>query len=481
MLTMRMRYSILLCALALAVPAAWAQEKDPRVNPPVAPIPPVTSGESSSKAPTEASGVPAPKPATPDSRPLSGAEALTLGSSGGSPSLLKGNVSFSQSVDTNAGSAAGQSALNAVSTLSARLNVERSWDSNQLRFDYASGGNLYNKRSQYNSMVHQFSFSQTFNLRRWTLLLSDQLSYLPDSSGGNLFFGGSSLGGYGNSFASPTFGNLNPTYLPNQSIFTSQGDRISNSVVGQAQYNFNRGSSITVTGSYGILRFVEGGFINSKNASFHTGYNLKLNRHDTLAVTYRFGRHRFEGFDQGANNHMFHFVYARRMTGRMALQLAGGPQVNVFKNPLTGSDTRVAWSFGSTLLYDFRHSNLNLSYGRSMTGGSGVLLGAYSDQVQAILGRQLSRNWSASLGGGYAHNRSIRELTAGTVERTFNTWHADVSLRRPVGRSLNLSFYYRFHWQSTQVAPCVGTCVPNLSRHHFGIGFDWHFRPIALD
>ena len=70
----RFRTSCLVLALWASTVAA--QEKDPRVNPPVMP----TGAESSSKAPGETAGaVPATPTVTPDQQPLSGGNWLGLG------------------------------------------------------------------------------------------------------------------------------------------------------------------------------------------------------------------------------------------------------------------------------------------------------------------------------------------------------------------------------------------------------------------
>ncbi len=478
-------------ALAIFSPALRGQEKDPRVTQPVKPLPGIVAGESSSKAPAEAAAVPAVPAAKRDSRPLSGAEEIGLG--GGGTSQLLTAFQVLQSVDTNGGSVPGQSQAKALTSVRGTVSLQRIWSTRQLSLQYSGGGSLYNTETQNNGPYHQFGFSQQFTFQRWTMLVSDFMSYSTNSTfGGGGAIGGSfgGLGGLGGGIGGGLGGGgfggqgtgLNSGLLPSQTIFTSHSGRISNSVVGQAQYNFSARSSVTGTASYGLLHFLDSGFIDTRSFAFQSGWNREITARDTIALSYGLNLIRFQGSNGEVNNHTVHFNYARRITGRMALRLAAGPQINLTDSPVNGSATRLSWSTQTQLTYRFRRSDLDLSYNRRLTGGSGVLLGANSDLVRVGVNRRLGRSWETGVGLGFAHNRNLRELTTGLAERKFNTVQADFSVRRPVGRSANVYFLYNLQWQKSDSSPCVtAPCTSRLTRHHFGIGFDFQMRPIQLD
>jgi hypothetical protein len=474
-------YWTTILALALCVPATWAQQTDPRVNPPVAPQRPLSPGESSSKAPEESAITPSPEPnqATSDTRPLSGVEQFTLGQMGKRRSYLLSSLQFFQTADTNSGITSGQSNLDAVSTLLGHVTLQRVWSRYELAADYSGGGYLYNTRSGLNAAIHQFGVTQRIAWRRWSLLLGDRLGYLPEASFG---FGGLHYYGLGGSVTNLT--NINPIFEPNQTILTARAPRISNTVVAEVDYHIGPKSSIAASGSYGILRFTGSGlgFINSSEAVFQTGYNYSPTHRDTLALTYGLSLFRFEGTNERIQNHSVHGAYGRRITGRLALQLSAGPEIATFSKRTAGSGTRVSWGMESALLYQFRRTTLGISYANYLTGGAGVLAGAQSHQVHMTVQGQLSRVWFGSLDLGFARNTALQELTTGTVISAFNSGYGGVTLSRPLGRYTSLYFNYYLQRQSSNTGPCTVTiCGTVPLRHHFGLGFNWHHRPILID
>src|SRR6516164_8337594 len=56
----------------------------------------------------------------------------------------------------------------------------------------------------------------------------------------------------------------------------------------QATYALSRRSSVTVAGSYGLLRFEQGNY-DSNTTVASAGYNYQLTRNDTLGLAYRCG------------------------------------------------------------------------------------------------------------------------------------------------------------------------------------------------
>ena len=466
----------IILALALFAPAAWAQQPDPRVNPPIPPdqLAPVPAGKAFPPL-LRQPGDPAIEPEkemVPDTRPLSGVEQFTLGQMGKSRNYLLPSFESFETIDTNPLIAGTKSDIISATSLIGRISLQRVWSRYRFTADYKGGGILYTPQSELNTTVHDFRFTQRINSRRWSLLLSDKLRYFPESSFGygGYYSGQSSLGA-----------NFNPSFQSSQSILTVRSTRLSNTAVGQVEYVVSKKSSLTASASYDTLRFDQAGFLDNSNVALRASYSYNPTPRNTVALSYGFSLFRFGKITQQVHDQNVHLAYGRRVTGRLALELSAGPDIYTFTNPLAGSARQLSWSVDGAWTYRFPKTDLRMAYTSYLTGGAGVLAGARSDEVRLTATSRLSRNVSSSLDLGYSHN-AVLQQTTNVTGNAFNTWYAGLQLTRPLGRYTNVYLNYYFQRQTSDVALCaVSVCGgPNTLRHHFGLGFSWHRRPIPL-
>jgi hypothetical protein len=191
----------------------------------------------------------------------------------------------------------------------------------------------------------------------------------------------------------------------------------------------------------------------------------------------------FSGLAVGQSlvTHSAHAAYAKRITGRLGLNISGGPQITTFSGSLVGIGSRVSWGLSSNLAYQFRSTTLNVRYGHHITGGAGLFVGASTHRVDGSIGLPLTRTVTLATNFGYSRNTSLRETTVGGLEHTFNAVHAGVGVSRPLSREVSLGFRYNLQYQTSGSTVCAGTlCGSNTTRHAIGIGIDWQMRPIIL-
>lgn len=467
-------------ALAQWVPGAWAQKKEPAS----APYPPISLGESSSKAAAQEPGAPKGEShkTTAETPALSSAQEFTPGGSRAIRSFMLPRVNFYEQADTNPFTSARPGGAVTLTSVLGSLALQRNSGRSELTLNYVGGGTVSNRQSlssgqtDSNSIIQQLEATQSINWRRWTLLMGNQFSYSPESSFGS-FEGG--LGSFG-----PTVGGslgeglpgLRSVFTPNQSILTGRGARASNTVLTQVEYRFSSRSSVTTAGVYGFLRFFDSDLQNSYNAMFLTGYNYRVTSEDTLGIIYRFSAFRFTGLDGAIDDHVAELAYGRRITGRLSFRLGASPEVILLRIPGVPSQSRLFWGLESALHYH----RLDLSYLRGVTAGAGVLAGAETNQVEGSATQGLSRMWQGSLGLGYANNRNVGQTS--TLGQNFSTWYGRVRLSRPVGRSADLFLGYVIQLQGSSSPFCTGlVCARSLVRHQITLGFSWHLRPIAID
>ena len=408
----------------------------------------------------------------PDNQPLSGVQNPTLGTPEIRHSYWVPGIEYSNTARSNSLNAAANSGWNTTSFVSTDLSLLGAWRHSTLSANYSGGGYFSTDSGQGNGQYQQLSANYEMDGRKWQVLFVDEFSYLPQSSFGFGGPSGLSTPGIAGSLAVPLPG-LQTGYVPSQTILTTIGPRYSNSSGAQLTYKVSARGSVTVAGSYGILRFIDPGNIDSNTQILNAGYDYSITRRNSIGFTYRFGAYRYPGDPQALGDHVVQFEYGRKITGRMALKLAGGPEFTTFRVPLGSSTERISGSGNASLTYAFNQSSIALSYMHGVSGGSGVFNGVDTDQVNATWSKRLTRIWNGSVNFGYARNRQI--LSAGSSP-VFDTWLAGAGLNRSLGRTAYFSLGYQAQIQSANAA-APGT---NYTTQQLFLSFQWHTRPLVL-
>jgi len=366
--------------------------------------------------------------------------------------------------------------------LTGRLALSRSSKRSSLGLDYLIGGSFSTDANQGNSGIQSLHFSDLSHWGRWSMMLGDQLSYTAQSPFG---FGGlGSLNNLGVSLGTVAGSNsgFRDTFLPGQSILINGSPQVSNAVIGEVDYALSHRASLTFAGSYGLLDFLDSGFQNSSNATFQGGYNYLLDRKNSIAVIYRFNDTMFSGLSQRIDDHSVLLSYARRIVGRLSLQIGAGPDVVIYKSPLAGSRTVGNWTAFSSLKYQYRHLGTGISYNHLVSGGSGLLTGAQTDLVSSNLNQAFNRDWEISVLAGYSRNRALQQTMPSAHNISPQAWYATALVKRHFVRYGSLFFAYSASGQSSLVSICpLPACSVNSLTSTVSIGYNWGLRPIVLE
>jgi hypothetical protein len=415
----------------------------------------------------------------PDIRPVGGVQSPTLGTpelrhSYWVPGLQYGNTT--QSASSNL---AGNSGWTTTSFVNGNLSLLEAWSHNLLAANYSGGGFFSTDPAQGNGQYHQVATAFEIDQRRWQVLFIDQFSYLPQSAFG---FGGTSAlssPGITGTLAVPLPG-LQNVFVPGQSVLLATGPRYSNASAAQVTYEVTSRGLITVAAVHGLLRFSNAGIISSDTETLNTSYDYAVTRKDTVGLTYRFSAFHYPGDPQALGDHIAEVVYGRRITGRLALNVAGGPEVTTFRVPVSGSKQSVSGSGTASLVYAFPRSTVRLNYAHGITNGSGVFTGALTDSFGGTASRQLTRVWNGSLSFEFANNKRIFTGT-GPASPTFKTWVPGAGLSRPFGRTVNFALAYQAQIQQSNLALCsTANCGKNYTLHEVILSFQWHALPQVL-
>jgi hypothetical protein len=418
---------------------------------------------------------PAPETLQPDGRPLTGFQQPTVGMNMERHSYWVPGVSYYNFINSNGQTQGGGSGWNSTSYLSGNVSLQENWSRSQLALNFSGGGYFSTDSGSGNGGLAQLGAVQTFNRERWQLTFLDQFAYLPESQFG--FGAGTGLAtpGIGGTLGVGSTG-LGGQFDPGQSIFTAVGPRYTNTFGTQMNYVLTPRGSLTFGGIFSILRFTESGNIESNNYIGNIGYNYEITKEDTIGLQYHFSSFHYLGSEQAIGDHSIQAVYGKKITGRLALQLAGGPEITHYRIPIgAGTNTQhVSGSGTATLNYAFARGSVSLTFLHGLTSGSGVFVGATTDQLTVSGSRKLSRVWTGDAHLGFAHNRQAT-TAQGLASPSYDTVYAGGAVARPLGRNASFSLGYTAYRETSDN---VGGF--NFTTHQISVGLSWHSRPFVL-
>ncbi len=475
-------------AVALGGTAVRAQQQEPpdtqpgqqQGQQPAAPIPAIRSplaGAADSGDTNDSQEL------TPDTRSLTGAEDLSLGTMAPTHSYWQPHLSVSATVDSNPSYSTVSSDWTTWTSLLGGVDIHHISGVSDMLVSYTGGGMFSNGGQAENGIIQQLGFQDRLKFRRSTFSVFEQLGYLPESSFGFAGTAGSGLpGGVGLG--------LGGGFTPGQSILTPRGQTLTSSTALEFDTKLTPRSSLTFVGGYSLLHYFQNDLANYGGINLQAGYNYQLTRQDTIAVSYLYNGIRYSNLTQSINANTIQGSYGRRVTGRLAFQIAAGPQFVSSTSPITGttassgsatsSASALYWSLNSSVTYQLRRASLGASYNHGVTGGSGLLAGAETDIVSGSVTKQVTRTFNLSWNAGYSRNKGFALGTTATSQ-TYGYWFTGANVTHPFGRSLDAFMNYQLQYQNTNDNTCVGTgCSTSVIRNQIAFGVNLHKQPIPF-
>jgi len=450
-------------------------------------------------------------------------------------SFIIPGVHIMDTADTNlAGDLSGKIPVRSVTRALGSLQLQRLWKNYSLNIDYAGGAAIYENFARTAAQIHALDINQRIRWRTGQVSFRNTFSDLPEGTFGYSAFGGAGgydLGGFGNVGGIQDAGG-GAFFSAGQYGSLGQAPRVSNTSLVEATQLLNPRSSVTLTGSYGFTDFLDtvntcapsatfccqpggicqppsptfcppsadcclpattgdtqltaGCLINSHQFAAQVGYNYQLSRRNQVAVVYGFQDFSYPVTNLGSftTNHV-HVLFGHRISGRLDLQMGGGPQVTQIDRPGLPGIRQVTGTGRVSFRYRFPRTTLSLAYDRLSTNGSGFFGGATSDVARFTVLRPLSRLWTASGDVGYTHNtRLLPTATAGSPDSYQNAYFG-FGLRRQFSRYLGGYLTYQYTNLNFDIPVCSiddpTLCGRTAQRHTVIVGLDWHPRPIRID
>lgn len=511
----------------LALTPAWGQDSTPQQ-------PEGTAPDSTPQQPTPAYGQDNSVPSAAENPPISGIDLPNLEPHAAPLSYLQAGAHFSESVSSNLQNALGGTGTSTITNALGSLDLQRLWNNFDLSLAYLGGVGYYNVSGVGIRQIEELGLNQKVTWKRGELGIRDAFSYQPEGTFGSSY-GSVAITGAGLTQAGFNGG----TGLG----ALGQVPRIMNLTVLDVVENLTPKSSITLTGGYGFVHFLQNepsnvlgsgldtgnSFIGNNEVSGQVGYNRLLGTHDQAALVY--GYQGFQ-FSTGITFHsnVIQLVWGHRISGRLDFLIGAGPQFTELNNvptPVTSltaavtippceisagilecptNDFRISAAGRTSLRYRFPKTSVNLSYQHLLTSGAGFFAGAESDIVEFGATRPLNRVWNVFSDIGYSRNSRVTPLTAaqfsectalqqglgsatsssscpGVTADVYQYGYAGLGVHRMFGRSFHAFASYQFNDLAFDSSFCATTGPCNrISQRNVGtIGLDWTPRPIRLD
>jgi hypothetical protein len=429
-----------------------------------------------------------PAQVTPDPNTLAGAEPFTVGSLQHSRNIFDPAISISQLGQTVPGPS-GQTVLTGVSVVGGSLNFNRTWSEYHFSTLYNGGETFnlgYGQAPNFfvgvapHYQFHNLVVTQEADWARWRIVLQDDFMASPGAA-----FTGQGIGGPGlvaefSSMLGSSLSSLAQAFVPNETINTGEEMRYMNAVLGQAEYSFSRRAAVTFSGSYGLLHFTGTGYVSSTMVDAQAGYDYRLDPSNSVAVLGSYGKIDYTGTGNSTTDYMGALAYGRKITGRLAFQVAAGPQeIQSNGDAAFGNFNLLFASVKSALSYTRRRSGISFTFVRGLSAGSGVFEGATSNAFSAMAHYRFTRFWTGSVNGGYALNNSL--APAGIATTQFDNWFVGANIGRQVGPHAQVNFNYGAVMQNSPIICPVISCGGTGLQQTFGMTVNWHLRPVGLD
>jgi hypothetical protein len=467
----------LVVAAFLSVIAACAQEE---TNPPIGASGAGKSVASSQGVSVSKSGLPdSIQQSTPDTHALTGDELYGLGSTGRAHDLLDPSL-FVIETGSEGGYTSTNGQIASFTSVGGSLSLTHLWSHSTLlaAYDGTRNFNSVQNAASSNSNYQSMGISNVFDAGRWTLRIRNDFTYSPQSPYGNSNLGGPGLNGQVGS--SGTLGDVSPDLGSAQTIQTGQADRVGDTGLAEIDYSFTRRAQFTLSGGYGLLKFLQPGYLDSHDIIGKAGYSYSVNAKDTWGLTAAYDRTAFS-VGTALQNSQFGLAYGRKVTGRLAFQSSGGATLIHYVNFAPPLRHAWNWTAAVSMAYDLRRNGYNVSYSRGVTNGSGVLAGATTHNFGGAYNHRFSRFTSGTINGGYTLSNSL--VQSATLANSYKTWYAGAALSRQFGHhiSANLNYGAQEQIQGAGLCPVASCATSNNLRHTFGFSASWHPRPLQID
>ena len=377
---------------------------------------------------------------------------------------------------------------NSTETESTNVSGDLGYISNSKRDPFSallSGGHSFGTGGQPNYNFASAGLSQVIAVKHWTYVLSDNVSYLPESPA--IGFGG--LPGLGDIGISPVLLGVIPTSTiapASQGVLTNYATRVDNSASGSFSRDFTAKTSLRGSAAYVIQRFPldsplpQNSGLDSNGITGGGGVFHAYTPRTTIGGNFEYSDYSFVGHTHGITAPDFKtqtatLNFQHQYTRKFLLNAAGGPQWTTIELGTNSTSLDVFVNVGAT--YKGERTASTLTFVRSTNAGYGVIGGARSDSVSYMGTRKFGGGlWAGSLDASYSDTKSL--ATSLLPSYQFHTGVVGVQVTRALPHSLSAFASYSLQSQSNHGA--FLTLLDAFSGRYQSLAFGITYSPMPI-
>jgi hypothetical protein len=306
-------------------------------------------------------------------------------------------------------------------------------------------------------LFQRLLISQGYIGKRWNLLASDSVYYLPQSP----TMGFSGIPGTGEPIGGP---GSNPS--SGQQILTVNTTVVNNIATGEVGRNLNHATTLSFGGTSQVLRFPDGNGLDTNAMTANAGLTRRLDARNSLTGQYAYSRFGYGGTTFTFETNSALIDYHRAWTRHLNSDVSAGPQwVNSVGITALHSSTNISAS--AAVNYQLRFGSTSLSYNHQTNSGAGFLFGTTVDSANAGFTREFGKDLSIGISGSYTRNTGL--LNNEVISGKFG----GVQATRRLGRHLSLFANYTAMDQSSSSSSSLQPNVLDQLEQvvAFGIGY----------
>jgi hypothetical protein len=313
------------------------------------------------------------------------------------------------------------------------------------------------------------ALSQVISAGRWSIVLSDDISYLP----GTATTGLSGIAGVGDLGVNPVQVGLDT----GQGVLSNYSRRITNTAAASIQRQLTGKTAAHASGDYSLSHFLDNNSgnlgLDNTYANADGGITHSFNRRDTLGGDYAYTTYDYGSSVPSFSSQTASLMFTHQYSRKISLSAAAGPQWTT----ISGRSNATALSLFVTASanYSERFSHFSLGYIRSSNSGYGVLGGAISDSISLSASRTFARVWNGALTSEFSRTTNLPQL--GTTGGAIHTYVEGAQISRAIARSLSIYAGYTLEDQSNLAS---GNTVNTFSGVTNVLGFGITYSPMSM-